>query len=53
MEYPQVVERADGVGVSVQRWWLLRGLVVQRWNYGLYRDDFLLMSRGYKELRIL
>jgi len=51
MEYPLVVERAGGVGVSVQRW-LLRGPVVQRWNYGLYRNDFLLISHGYKELRI-
>ena len=57
MEYPQmeyllVVERAGVVGVSVQRWWLLRGSVVQRWNCGLYRDDFLSTSHGYKELRI-
>jgi len=44
MEYPLVVERAGGVGVSVQRWW--------QWNCGLYRDDFLSTSRGYKELRI-
>ena len=53
LEYPLVAERAGGVGVSVQCWWLLRGSVVQKWNCGLYRDDFLLTSRGYKELRIL
>ena len=52
MEYPLVVERAGGVSVSVQRWWLLRGSVMRRWNCGLYRDDFLSTSRGYKELRI-
>jgi len=35
MEYPLVVERAGGVGVSVQRWWLLTtrlgGAEVELW----------------------
>ena len=49
MEYPLIVERADGVGVSVRRWWLLRSSMCRG---GLYRNDFLSMSRGYKKLRI-
>jgi len=48
MEYPLVVERAGGIVVSVYY-----AAQKQRGNYSLCHSDFLLTSRGYKELRIL